>query len=54
MSATITQLVGREWLGADLQEPSKSSTDLSFSSTRHRQFAGDPIGSRPLSLSPPY
>jgi hypothetical protein len=54
MSASITQLAGREWFGADLQEPSNSSTALSLSSTTQRQFAGEPIGSRPLSLSPPY
>ena len=45
---------GREWLGAVFQEPSHSSTARSFSKTMQRQFAGEPIGAKPLSLSPPH
>jgi hypothetical protein len=41
-------------VGAVFQEPSTSSTQRSFSKTTHRQFSGDPIGPKPLSLSPPY
>ncbi len=54
MSASTTQVAGREWLGAVLQEPLTSSTRRSFSKTTQRQFSGDPIGPNPLSLSPPY
>ena len=40
MSASTTQVAGREWFGAVFQEPSSSSTARSFSKTMQRQFAG--------------
>src|SRR5215471_14499119 len=43
MSASITQDAGREWFGAVRQASSVSRTRLNFSSTVHRQFAGDPV-----------
>jgi hypothetical protein len=44
MSASLTQVAGREWLDAVLQEPSTSSTRLSFSKITQRQFSGEPTG----------
>jgi hypothetical protein len=54
MSASMTQVVGREWFGAVLQKSFTSSTRLSFSKITQRQFSGEPIAAKPLSLSPPY
>ena len=48
------QVAGREWFGAVFQETCNNSTRLNFSKTTQRQFSGEPIGAKPLSLSPPY
>ena len=52
MSASTIHVAGREWSGAVFQEPLKSSTRRNFSKTTQRQFSGEPIGPKPLSLSP--
>ena len=54
ISASTTQVAGREWLGAVFQEPSTILTRRNFSNTTQRQFSADPIGPKPLWLSPPY
>jgi hypothetical protein len=48
------QVWGREWFGAVCQTPSNSSTLLNFSSFMQRQLAGEPLGSSPVELLPPY
>jgi len=50
----MTHEAGREWFGAVFQEPGTNLTVRSFSNAMQRQFAAEPIGSNPLSLSPPY
>jgi hypothetical protein len=47
------QDAGREWFGAVCHTPFSNSAPLSLSNAMHRQLAGDPVGFKPLSLSPP-
>ena len=44
-------MAGREWFGAVFQEPFNSSTRRSFSKTTQRQFSGEPVGAKPVSLA---
>jgi hypothetical protein len=54
ISGLMMQDAGREWFGAVCQPSSSNFTLPSFSSAMQRQLAGEPAGSSPLSLSPPY
>jgi hypothetical protein len=50
---SLMHVCGREWFGAVCQMSSTSSRRLNFSMFMQRQFAGEPLGSSRVELSPP-